>query len=83
MNRAVRIALTLFASATILILLVYQRLQRLRTDIEGGLAEEAARSEGQMIIVGVLIAGLLAIGGFVLMIVAATKGRRKNLPRHE
>jgi hypothetical protein len=83
MNRLVRIALTLFASATILVLLVSQRLKKLKIDIEGGLAEEAARHEGQMIIVGTILCGMLAATGFVLLIVAVTRSRKKNLPNHE
>ena len=65
MNRLIRIALTLFASATILTLLVSQRLNKLKLEIEGGLAEEAARSEGQMITIGVIAAGVMAAIGFV------------------
>ena len=84
MNRLVRIALTFFASATILIILVFQRLKKLQVDIDGGrLAEEAARQEGQMVMLGVIVAGALAAGGFVLIIVAVAKSRKKNLPSHE
>lgn len=83
MNRLVRIALTLFASATILILLVSQRLKQLKIEIEGGLAEEVARSEGQMVTMGVIIGGVLAASGFVLIIIAIARSRKKNLPRNE
>lgn len=75
MNRLVRIALTLFVSSTILILLIKQRLKEAE-----GLAEEALRNEAQMAAVGVIIAGALAAGGFVLIIVALARSRKKKLP---
>ena len=43
----------------------------------------AARSEGQMIIVGTILAGMLAATGFVLLIIAVTRGRKRNPPNHE
>lgn len=82
MPRIVRIAITLFIAASILLFLVSQRLQRMRTDIDAGLSEEAARSEGQMIVLGMLIAGGLAIGGFVLLIVTISRTRKKRLSDH-
>jgi multisubunit Na+/H+ antiporter MnhB subunit len=75
MNRLVRIALTLFASSTILVFLIRQRLKQAE-----GLAEEALRNETQMASIGVIIAGALAAGGFVLIIIALARTRKKNLP---
>ncbi|BCX49514.1 hypothetical protein HAHE_34220 [Haloferula helveola] len=85
MNRLIRIALTLFASATVLILLIRQRALRLQKDLEsvtGELANELAKQEGQMIAIGILLAGLLAAGGFVLVIIAIARGRKPQRP-HE
>lgn len=78
MNRLVRIALTLFASSTILIILIKQRLKKVE-----GLTDELIRDETQMAALGVIIAGALAAGGFVLIIVAIARSRKKNLPRNE
>jgi len=78
MNRLVRIALTLFASSTILIILVKQRLNKVE-----GLADEVVREEAQMAALGIIIAGALAIGGFVLIILAIARSRKKKLPKNE
>ncbi|MGB6223062.1 hypothetical protein [Haloferula sp.] len=78
MNRLIRIALTMFVSSTILLLLVRQRLKQVE-----GLADDVVRSEAQMASVGLIIAGALAAGGFILIIVAMTRTRRKKLPKHE
>ncbi|MEP4076419.1 hypothetical protein [Haloferula sp.] len=78
MNRLVRIALTLFASSTILIILIKQRLKKVE-----GLADELVRDETQMAALGIIIAGALAAGGFVLIIIAIARARKKNLPRNE
>ncbi|MFC7336972.1 hypothetical protein ACFQY0_07265 [Haloferula chungangensis] len=75
MNRLVRIALTLFASSTILIFLIQQRLKEAE-----GMAEEALRNETQMAAIGVIIAGALAAGGFILIIVALARSRKNKLP---
>lgn len=81
MPRLVRIALTLFISATVLVLLVWQRLARLQSDLEsvtGEVAEELAKQEGEMIALGVLLAGGLAAAGFVLILIALFRGKRQN-----
>ncbi len=75
MNRLVRIALTLFASSTILMFLIRQRLKQAE-----GLAEEALKNETQMAFIGVIIAGALAAGGFVLIIIALARTRKNKLP---
>lgn len=78
MNRLIRIALTLFASSTILVFLVRQRLEKVE-----GLAEETVRSEAQMAAIGIIIAGALAAVGFVLIIVSIARSRKERLPRNE
>ena len=78
MNRLVRIALTLFASSTILIFLVKQRLKEIE-----GMADELVKSEAQMAAVGVIIAGSLAAAGFILIIIAIARSRKKALPKNE
>ena len=83
MNRLVRIALTFFISASVLTLLVSQRLKQLKINLESGMAEEAAKHEGQMITFGVIIAGALAAAGFVRIIIAMTRSRRKQRPSHD
>jgi hypothetical protein len=86
MSRPIRIAFTLFLSATVLMLLIRQRAIKLQNDLQsltGELAEEVAREETRMIAVGIILAGGLAVGGFVLIIVAIAKNRRKALERHD
>ena len=78
MNRLVRIALTLFASSTILIFLVKQRLKEIE-----GMADELVKSEAQMAAVGVIIAGSLAAPGFILIIIPIARSRKKALPKNE
>ena len=78
MNRLIRIAITLFISATILILLVRQRLVSIDQ-----LSEEAARNETQMAAVGIIIAGAMAAAGFVLIILTVARSRKRNLPGNE
>ena len=79
MSRPVRIALTLFLSATVLVFLVRQRVALLQTNIDQGLSDELARSESQMILLGIIVAGGLAIAGFVIIIVAMLRSRRNSL----
>lgn len=76
MPRLVRIALTLFAAATILVFLIWQRIGRMQ-GITGEVAEEFARQEAEMIAIGLILAGGMACGGFVLILVAMFRGRRK------
>lgn len=86
MPRPIRIAFTLFLSATLLMLLVRQRAIKLQNDLQsltGELAEEVAREETRMIAFGLLLAGGLAVGGFALIIVGIAKNRRKALKRHD
>ncbi|MCH7226572.1 hypothetical protein [Haloferula sp. A504] len=80
MPRLVRIALTLFLSATVLVLLVAQRLGRLKQDLQYAseeVAEELMKTEGEMILIGQLIAGGLAAAGFVLILIAIFRAKRQ------
>lgn len=82
MSRLIRIALTLFASATILLILVQMRARRLQIEVEAGLAEDLIRDESRMILVGVILSGGLAAGGFALLIITVVRSRRKALQKH-
>ena len=80
MNRLVRIALTLFISATILIFLVLQRLQRAKeaaAHLRGGSQHPLAESEFLMAYIGMGLVGLMLAIGMGLIITAIIKGRRK------
>ena len=77
MPRLVRIALTLFASATILVLLTRQRAVNLRSQLEAGLADELARDETRMIVLGTILSGALGVGGLALVAAAIFQSRRK------
>lgn len=81
MPRPIRIALTLFISATVLVLLIAQRINRLKENLQsvtGEVAEELARSEGQMILAGLVIAGALAAAGFVMILIAIFRAKRQT-----
>ena len=83
MNRLVRIALTLFVSATILIFLVLQRLQRAKeagAGADGDGLSQFARSELQMVYVGMAITGIMILAGLVLIILALVRSRKKSAP---
>ncbi|QJE97870.1 hypothetical protein [Luteolibacter luteus] len=80
MNRLVRIALTLFVSATVLIFLVLQRLQRAKEIGVGADANELSRfakSELQMAYIGMGIVAIMLIAGVVLIITAIAKAKKK------
>ena len=72
MNRLIRIALTLFASASILIFLVLQRLERARN--MGG---DAAHAELQMAYFGIGIVAIMLAAGLALIITAIVRSRKK------
>ncbi len=83
MNRPVRIALTLFVSATILIFLVLQRLQRAQEAQKllhspSGRSSELAQSELQMAYVGMGMVGLMLLAGIVLVVKAMIQARREK-----
>ncbi len=82
MNRLVRIAITFFISASVLALLVRQRLVRLGEQTSEVLPADYIRDEKQMAIIGMIIAGALAVGGITLLVVAFVR-RSKRSPRHE
>jgi hypothetical protein len=80
MNRLVRIALTLFISATILIFLVLQRLQRAKeasASLPSGSSSELAKSELQMVYIGMGLVGLMLAVGVGLIIAAIIRARKK------
>ena len=73
MNRLIRIALTLFAAATILIFLVLQRLERAKT-----LIGRAAESEIQMAYLGMGIVAIMLVAGLALIVTAIVRSRKKT-----
>ncbi len=72
MNRLVRIALTLFISASILVFLVLERLQRARE-----LSEIAAAPELKMVYIGMGLIALMLIAGLSLIGIALVRSRKK------
>jgi uncharacterized membrane protein len=72
MNRLVRIALTLFISASILVFLVLQRLERAK-----GMNEIAAAPELQMAYIGMGLIAVMLIAGLSLIGVALVRTRKK------
>jgi hypothetical protein len=71
MNRLVRIALTLFAAASILVFLVLKRLERAK-EMVGSQAD----SELQMAYFGMAIAGAMLLGGVALLVTAFVRSRK-------
>jgi len=76
--RLIRIALTFFISATILLFLVRQRALRLKTEIAAGLDGEAIRLEKQMVDLGSVIVGALILGGIALVVISIVRSRRQR-----
>lgn len=72
MNRLIRIAVTLFASASIMIFLVLQRLERAR-DMTG----RASESEFQMACLGIGVVAIMLVAGLALIITAIVRSRKK------
>lgn len=73
MNRLVRIAVTLFASASILVFLVLQRLERAK-----GMNEIAAAAEIQMAYIGMALIGLMLVAGLALIVTALVRSRKNS-----
>ena len=73
MNRLVRIALTLFISASILVFLVLQRLERAK-----GMNEIAAAAELQMANIGMVLIGIMLAAGLALIITALIRTRKNS-----
>ena len=71
MNRLVRIALTLFISASLLVFLVLQRLERAK-----GMTEIAAADELKMAYIGMALIGLMLVAGLSLIGVALVRTRK-------
>lgn len=80
MNRPVRIAFTLFVSASILIVLVLKRLERakaLATGADDSLAT-FAENEIQMAYTGMGICALMLVGGVALLVTAWVRSRKST-----
>ena len=73
MNRLVRLALTLFISASILVFLVLQRLERAK-----GMNEIAAAPELQMAYIGMGLIAVMLIAGLSLIGVALVRTRKNS-----
>jgi hypothetical protein len=73
MNRLVRIALTLFISASLLVFLVLQRLERAK-----GMNEIAAAAELQMANIGMVLIGIMLAAGLALIITALIRTRKNS-----
>jgi len=83
MNRLIRIALTLFASATIMVFLVLKRLQHARDSgwiYPDGSVHPLGKSELQMVNFGMGLIGLMLVAGLVLILVAVFQNRKKSVP---
>lgn len=73
MPRLVRIALTLFLSASVLVFLVLQRLERAK-----GMSEVAAAAELQMAYIGMGLIGVMLAAGLALIITALVRTRKQK-----
>ena len=73
MNRLVRISLTLFLSASVLVFLVLQRLERAKE-----MNEIAAAAELQMAYIGMGLIGLMLVAGLSLIGVALVRTRKNS-----
>jgi hypothetical protein len=73
MNRLVRIALTLFISASILVFLVLQRLERAK-----GMNEIAEAPELQMAYIGMGLIAVMLVAGLSLIGVALVRTRKNS-----
>ncbi|WP_367872168.1 hypothetical protein [Luteolibacter sp. Populi] len=86
MNRLVRIALTLFVSATIMVFLVNRRLQAI-PKIEPGDSRSSTEldqihSEVLMINVGMGLAAIMIAGGLALIITVIVRTRKSSAAPH-
>ena len=71
MNRLIRTALTLFASASIMIFIVLKRLEKARN-----LVGDVRVSEIQMAYLGMIIAAVMLLIGLGLVVTAVVRSRR-------
>ena len=82
MNRLVRIALTLFASATIMVFLINRRLQALPKTSAGDKLPDSQldqiHNEVVMINVGFVLIGAMLLAGIVLIITAIVRTRKQS-----
>ncbi len=79
MNRLVRIALTLFVSATVMIFLVLRRLEKAKeiAAIDDESLSAYAGNEIHMAYFGLGIAGVMLLGGVALLTTAFLHSRKK------
>jgi hypothetical protein len=75
MNRLIRTALTLFASASVMIFIVLKRLENARN-----LVGDVRISEIQMAYFGIGIAALMLIIGLGLVVTAIVRSRKAKKP---
>lgn len=83
MNRLIRIALTLFVSATVMVFLIRQRIDRLPQLSPGDRFAndqqlDALHNEVIMINVGMGMAAVMLIAGLALIVTAIVRSRKKN-----
>ena len=86
MNRLVRIALTLFVSATIMVFLINRRLQALPKispdDRRSGAELDQLHGEVLMINVGMGLAAIMIAAGLALVITAIVRSRKSSGTPH-
>jgi hypothetical protein len=84
MNRLVRIALTLFISATIMVFLINRRLQALPKVEPGNRLPDSELTQIQnevvMINFGFVLIGAMILAGLALIITAIIRNRKKPAP---
>ena len=86
MNRLVRIALTLFVSATIMVFLINRRLQAI-PKIEPGDSRSSTEldqihSEVLMINIGMGLAAIMLVAGVALVVIAIVRTRKSSAAPH-
>lgn len=78
MARLIRISLTLFVSAIVMIFLTNQRVSELATAKQAGLASSAVESQTRMIYLGYGMAITFGAISLVFLIMAYSQMRRKD-----
>lgn len=86
MNRLVRIALTLFASATVMVFLINRRLQELPKITPGDRLPDSEldriHNEVLMINVGFVLIAVMLTAGLALIITAIVRARKQSAAPH-
>ncbi len=83
MNRLVRIAITLFVSATIMIFLIRRRLDHIPEIRAGELYQndqlvDHTHNEILMSVAGMVITAIMLIAGLTLLVIAFLRSRKKS-----